>query len=604
LAQNLVPNNSFEIYRDCNYSNRGEFDSTFSISSTNALVPYWCNSNKGTPDFLHTCNTISDYSLPDDRFGNHMPRTGNAMMGAFMYNDIHSSGDYREYIQVKLSRPLAAGRFYHISFYVLMALDGIADKNLYSIDDIGAYLSPYKYFQNNVNRLTLPNVPQVNSPRGIQLNNKQDFTKIEGCYLAKGGEQWLTLGCFTPNELLNKSINLQRDNSNNGIAYYYFDDVSLTEIQVNSFLTSNNIINACNQSIATITAPSGYENYTWNTGEITQSINVQVSGTYVAVSSNQQCQLSIDTFQVNINGGVQQLLSLQDTILCGNNPINISANNGFSNYVWNNTITSQSISINQAGTYYIQALNVCNNTISDSIKVLQYAIPNLKLPNDTIICDSNYTIRAQQGFSSYTWNNIISNNNYLNITQSGTYILQATNPCTTQRDTVQVIMKQPVTLTVAPKQLLCNNAFIELKAEGNFEHIRWNNGDTNIITKAYDAGIYTVLAYNECGNKTARIIVDTCNTLYTFFVPNAFTPNSDGVNDVIKTYGINYELVYFEIWDRWGEKIFYTNDVEKGWDGRFKNQLMRNDMYIYLAEIILPGSNLRKLYKGEINLIR
>jgi len=603
-AQNLVPNHSFEIYRDCNYSNTGEFDSTFSTTVSNALVPYWCNSNKATPDFLHTCNVVPEYSLPDDRFGYHLPRTGNGMMGAFMFNDLHSSGDYREYIQVKLNEPLIAGRFYHIEFYVLLAMDGISDKNLYSIDDIGAYLSPYKYFQNNVTRLTLPNVPQVNSPRGIQLDNKQDFTKIEGCYWAKGGEQWLTLGCFTPSELLNKAMNIQNENNVKGIAYYYFDDVSVSEIQVNSFNTSTNIVDACNQPMATITAPSGFQNYTWSTAEVTPSIQVSESGTYVVVAANAQCQMSIDTFLVNVNGGMQEILSLNDTVICGNNPVQISANDGFQHYLWNNSISSQTITVQYSGKYYLSAQNVCGLTLEDSVNVTQVPVPQLSLSADTLICDTAFVLRVPEGFSSYTFNNIITNNNFLNISQSGKYIVKASNVCTTQSDSIQVTLKDPVILRVQPETTLCNSDFVELKAEGIFEHIRWSNGDTNAITKAYDAGIYTVLASNDCGNKTARVKVDTCNTQYSFFVPNAFTPNGDGINDVIKTYGTNYELVYFEIWNRWGEKVFATKEIDKAWDGRFKGQYLRSDLYVYVAEIILPGSLQHKMYKGDINLIR
>jgi len=92
-----------------------------------------------------------------------------------------------------------------------------------------------------------------------------------------------------------------------------------------------------------------------------------------------------------------------------------------------------------------------------------------------------------------------------------------------------------------------------------------------------------------------------------YFLPNAFTPNNDDVNDLFLGNGILAGMRNFEmtIWNRWGELIFETNDPREGWNGRKKNigQLSPNGVYIYLASYVGPRGEFQQL-KGYATLIR
>jgi gliding motility-associated-like protein len=76
---------------------------------------------------------------------------------------------------------------------------------------------------------------------------------------------------------------------------------------------------------------------------------------------------------------------------------------------------------------------------------------------------------------------------------------------------------------------------------------------------------------------------DTVTVLYdgSIYVPNSFTPNGDGKNDIFYAFG--EDIVKFEmyIFDRWGEQLFYTDDIEKGWDGMFKGTLAKTETYVW-----------------------
>ena len=89
-------------------------------------------------------------------------------------------------------------------------------------------------------------------------------------------------------------------------------------------------------------------------------------------------------------------------------------------------------------------------------------------------------------------------------------------------------------------------------------------------------------------------------------VPNAFTPNGDGINDVFRIYGtdVDYITKYnFQIFDRWGQMIFNTNDITQGWDGKMKGQYCPVGLYVW--EIFYEDSKKTKVTnKGTVMLIR
>ncbi|HOZ52630.1 MAG TPA: gliding motility-associated C-terminal domain-containing protein [Chitinophagaceae bacterium] len=87
------------------------------------------------------------------------------------------------------------------------------------------------------------------------------------------------------------------------------------------------------------------------------------------------------------------------------------------------------------------------------------------------------------------------------------------------------------------------------------------------------------------------------------FVPNAFSPNNDGVNDRVKIIMSGYDLVYFKIYNRRGQEVFYTNDVNIEWDGRFKGGELGIDTYYWVASAIDLNDKIQ-IFKGDITLIR
>jgi gliding motility-associated-like protein len=97
-----------------------------------------------------------------------------------------------------------------------------------------------------------------------------------------------------------------------------------------------------------------------------------------------------------------------------------------------------------------------------------------------------------------------------------------------------------------------------------------------------NSGIYRVEAINQYGCKAIDETAIEITNYYNIYIPNVFTPNADGNNDEFLVYGTGITELQMEIFDRWGEKLYTSNDQLKGWNGSYLDVLCKNDVYVYL----------------------
>ncbi len=148
----------------------------------------------------------------------------------------------------------------------------------------------------------------------------------------------------------------------------------------------------------------------------------------------------------------------------------------------------------------------------------------------------------------------------------------------------------PLTIPLAPppylklsdKDHLCTGTPEELDAGGGFSAYLWQDGSTGRYFTATEKGIYWVHVTDTVGcsaSDSIRMLV--CNN--SILLPSAFSPNGDGINDIFRVVTRADNITGFSmiIFNRWGEEIFVTNDILKGWDGTFKGQLAPGDTYAW-----------------------
>lgn len=119
-------------------------------------------------------------------------------------------------------------------------------------------------------------------------------------------------------------------------------------------------------------------------------------------------------------------------------------------------------------------------------------------------------------------------------------------------------------------------------------------------------GLYTVelIAENEIGCKDSAVKLLDIKPLYHIFIPNVFSPNNNGLNEVFQPVGIDAAFYYqLRIFDRWGGLLFISNDLDKGWDGTADNIQVPVGVYVYIVELVDLHGNATE-YKGTVQLLR
>ncbi len=120
-----------------------------------------------------------------------------------------------------------------------------------------------------------------------------------------------------------------------------------------------------------------------------------------------------------------------------------------------------------------------------------------------------------------------------------------------------------------------------------------------------DTGIYTVtqVVYTIHGCVDTTELTIRVEPEFTLYIPNAFSPNSDSYNDVFYCYGIGIVAFEMNIFDRWGEQIYFSHSMEEGWDGLYKNKPAKNDVYVYQVVITTVLGD-EYVYNGHVSLVR
>ncbi len=165
--------------------------------------------------------------------------------------------------------------------------------------------------------------------------------------------------------------------------------------------------------------------------------------------------------------------------------------------------------------------------------------------------------------------------------------------------------KDVATLSLGNDTCFIQQQPITLRATEGFENYSWmDEGVTGSNDyKVSLPGNYFVSVNNTCGSKTASLhVFELCD--FPVYMPNAFSPNDDRVNDVFRIAPADKnQLVSFSIYDRWGSLVFRTTDAASGWNGTYKNEPLSGGTYFYYIEMKgLSGKPVSK--KGYVLLIR
>ncbi len=274
-------------------------------------------------------------------------------------------------------------------------------------------------------------------------------------------------------------------------------------------------------------------------------------------------------------------------------------------------LLTQNITATNSGVYKVRYSTIpdtCGR--EDSVLVEMTPVPDARLGRDTIICSGTQitlTATTTVNVTSYLWQNG-STDPQLSVNQPGLYWLETTNVCGSSRDSILVTQQFPATLELGPSREVCQYDTLHLKnfLDATGYSYTWSDNTTGKIMIIPGPGKYWVSVTNNCGRVSDTIIVlrkiDGCEC--SLFVPSAFTPNSDGKNELIKVLSTCPTTGELLIYNRWGQLVFQTDDLQKGWNGVYNNVQQMAGVYVYYVTykyVFRPGSFTKK---GTLVLIR
>ncbi|MCF8327035.1 MAG: gliding motility-associated C-terminal domain-containing protein [Bacteroidales bacterium] len=341
-------------------------------------------------------------------------------------------------------------------------------------------------------------------------------------------------------------------------------------------------------SYATLEADTGYDTYQWNTGAISRTIQVDSSAQYKVTVTDGNC-VGKDSVNVTVaptptaNAGT-------DKDICVGDSATFTASQVSGYYAWSTGDSTKSITVSpqKDSAYFLTVASSLGCKGYDTVNLTVHPLPNADAGPDKEICFGEQTDLNASGGQVYEWN---TGDKVSSITVSPdttkNYYVTVTDKHSCQNQdtaTVTVFPLPDITAEVADS-IICLGEETELYASGA-ESYDWSNGATgdNITIMPMSTKEYTVTGTDTNGCQNTASVVAKTEDCSTFFIPNAFSPNGDGINDVFKPKGDmsavkEYE---FKIFDRYGNIIFQTEDVNEGWDGRIDGELAPNDSYAYL----------------------
>ena len=309
-------------------------------------------------------------------------------------------------------------------------------------------------------------------------------------------------------------------------------------------------------------------------------------------------KVTVDPFKVSLG---------PDKSVCADSLFLLDPHSGSDRlFKWQDNSTNSTFSSTQAGLYWVEVSRADGSCVTrDSILITAKPNPVVNLGKDSILCENNtLKLDVTHPGALYHWQDNSSGPVYT-VTKAGSYFVQVDLNGCIAADTILIQTKYLPRVFMVTEAGICPGMDIQLTPVYRFTEnasYRWSNGSTESFTMAQSTGNYRVDVTNECGTASASIrLYDGACKLY---VPSAFTPNGDGKNDLFKAeYGENVIKFQLEVYNRWGQRVFYSKDIRQGWDGRINGILQPAGVFAWKITYTLYNEPSVKIMKGTTTLI-
>jgi len=412
---------------------------------------------------------------------------------------------------------------------------------------------------------------------------------------------------------------------------------SITVTGINSTSTSCN----ANTGSAVAMASGGVPTLTYNwsntvTGATDSGLG---AGNYtLTVTDGNGCTIT-NVVTINSTNGPTAAAAVGTSIKCNGQTgsVTTTASNGTSPYTysWSNGTSSITSSLNNTITSVpalVYTVTITDNngcTSTSSVTLSEPAAVALTEAQTDATCgnsDGTVSVTISGGISNYTysWSNGSSSvtsslNSSITSLQSGTYVVTVTdaNGCSQTTSATITNSNSPVAGIASSQTTITegNSTLLIGSSTGTGVTYTWTPGTSlncsNCVTPTANPGsttTYTLYVKDNVGCVDSAMITITvkkaCSTDEDVYIANIFSPNGDGINDVLNIQGTGLTSIYWAIYDRWGNLVFQTTDPAQGWDGTENGRAMESATYVYYLKAICKKTNEEIKLKGNVSILK
>ncbi len=409
----------------------------------------------------------------------------------------------------------------------------------------------------------------------------------------------------------------------------------------------NKTSNGCEGVIITfngelLTADTSSLTWSWNFGNGNTSIDKNPSSQKYATAGIYPIQLSITN-----SSGCKQLLSTMveaypyprteagiDTFICKGRGTNLLAS-GADSYTWfpavglSCTNCANPIANGTSQTkYFVTGSTIHGCSTTDSINVSVINPFSMIATNKESLCKGSSKKLFASGAEKYSWTPSLGLDNSSSATPIATPLTTTLyrvigsdiKNCFFDTAFVPVVVNNYPTVDLGEDKTINVGQSVELvgKLSSDVVDSRWSptgggifRSDLSTMTvKPREKTVYKLQVVNAAGCKSSdEITVNVLCNGANLFIPNSFSPNNDGSNDIFYPRGTGlFSIKSLKIYTRWGEVVFEkndfnANDASKGWDGTFKGKSLGNDVFVYIAEVMCDNNSVLT-FKGNVAIIK
>ncbi|MFT6746439.1 MAG: gliding motility-associated-like protein [Glaciecola sp.] len=395
--------------------------------------------------------------------------------------------------------------------------------------------------------------------------------------------------------------------------------VDSVELLINPLPIVNlgNDTSICIGQTVSLNAQNNGLNYQWNTGTTEQNLSIDASGTYgVEVRDEIGC-LGSDSMLLAVN--LMPVVDLgADTTICEWDTYTLDAENQGLFYIWNTGETSQTVVVNQQGQYKAIVVDEIGCEGSDSMNLYIDVVPDLFEEKEFQICQGDTVVLYPSLIDNsmeVSWLEGVDANDTLQVYQQGVYNgLVVSSYC---QDTFQVevlVLDTPQVeiLDVMGLKNYCfeyeNPVLHVIGEDADKVDVTWRpSEETSLVFEPKSAGIHSLLTDDGmCQSLYHITLVDYCEGQA--YIANAFTPNSDGINDYFRPVTSHVEDYLLLIYDRWGNTLYKSTNYTDSWDGNGPTGMeIPQGVYVYKLEYDYQaelGGYEQKSVIGTVTLLR